>query len=165
VGLIECRRQSERDCYELLGVGPDASAEEIRRAYHRLAFQCHPDRSGGGDEANREMQELNEAYAILSDPIRRRDYDLPRGYGSRVPKFKKGSKVKISLNYPSPYMGHTGVVDKEPIKDTFRFWYMVRVESRGLTTLTRFAEEELEKLDDQHLARPASVRNEQISRM
>jgi hypothetical protein len=44
--------------------------------------------------------------------------------------------------------GHTGVVDKEPVKDTFRFWYMVRIESEGLTTVRRFAEEELEKPDN-----------------
>jgi len=141
-------RTSEKDYYEILGITPNASAEEIRRAYHMMAFQCHPDRNGGDDEANKEMQEINEAYTILSDPIKRREYDLPRGYSSRAPKFKKSSKVRISLNYPSPYMGYTGVVDKEPAKDTFRFWYMVRIESKGLTTVTRFAEEELEESDD-----------------
>jgi DnaJ-class molecular chaperone len=146
--LIACRTRSERDLYEVLDIAPSASAEEIKMAYHKLAFRYHPDRNPGEDEANKEMQEINEAYAILSDPIKRREYDLPRGYGSRVPKFKKSSKVKISLNYPSPYMGHTGVVDKEPVKDTFRFWYTVRIESKGLTTVTRFAEEELEKPDD-----------------
>jgi len=140
--------KSERDYYEVLGIVPSASAEEIRRAYHKRAFKYHPDRNQKWDEANKEMQGINEAYAILSDPIKRREYDLPRGYGIRVPKFKKGSKVKISLNYPSPYMGHTGIVDKEPVKDTFRFWYMVRIESKGLTTVARFAEEQLEKLDD-----------------
>jgi len=148
MGLTACGTRSERDLYEVLGIMPSASAEEIRKAYHKLAFQYHPDKNREWDEANKEMQELNEAYAILSDPIKRREYDLPRGYGSRVPKFKKGSKVKISLNYPSPYMGHTGVVDKEPVKDAFRFWYMVKIESNGLTTVTRFAEEELEKRDD-----------------
>jgi curved DNA-binding protein CbpA len=139
-------RTSERDYYEVLGIAPIASAEEIRRAYHKLAFQCHPDRNGKSKKAHKKMQELNEAYAILSDPIKRREYDLPRGYSNRVPKFKKGSKVKISVNYPSPYSGHIGVVDKEPDKDTFRFWYMVRIESKGLTA--RFAEEELEEPDD-----------------
>jgi curved DNA-binding protein CbpA len=140
--------QSERDYYEVLGIAPGASAQEIRRAYHKLAFQCHPDRHQESEEAHKKMEEINEAYAILSDPIRRREYDLPRGYGKRVPKFKKGSKVKISVNSPSPYRGHTGVVDKEPAKDTFRFWYMVRIESKSLTTVRRFAEEELEELDD-----------------
>jgi DnaJ-class molecular chaperone len=138
--------QSERDYYEVLGITPGASAEEIREAYHKLAFKYHPDRNQKSWQAHKKMQEINEAYAILSDPIKRREYDLPRGYGSRVPKFKKGSKVKISVNYPSPYSGHTGVVDKEPVKDTFRFWYMVRIESKGLTA--RFAEEELEEPDD-----------------
>jgi curved DNA-binding protein CbpA len=140
-------RTSESDYYKLLGVAPSASAEEIRRAYHKLAFQCHPDRNRKTEEAHKKMRELNEAYAILSDPIKRREYDLPRGYGSRVPKFKKGSKVKISANYPSPYSGHTGIVDKEPIKDNFRFWYMVRIESKGLTAISRLAEEQLEQPD------------------
>lgn len=143
-----CGRQSERDYYEVLGIAPNASAEEIRRAYHMLAFQCHPDRHQETEEANKKMQEINEVYAILSDPIKRREYDLPRGYGIRVPKFKKGSKVKISVNSPSPYKGHTGVVDKEPVNDAFRFWYMVKIESKGLTTARRFAEEELEGLDN-----------------
>jgi curved DNA-binding protein CbpA len=136
--------QSERDYYEVLGIGPDASAGEIKKAYHRLAFQCHPDRNRKSEEAHKKMEEINEAYAVLSDPIKRREYDLPRGYGIRVPKFKKGSKVKISINSPSQYRGYTGVVDKEPVNDAFRFWYMVRIESKGLTTARRFAEEELE---------------------
>lgn len=127
---------------------PDASAEEIKKAYHRLAFRCHPDRNWESEEANEEMEKINEAYAILSDPIKRRDYDLPRGYARRVPKFKQGSKVRIKADSPSAYRGQTGVVDKEPEKDTFRFWYMAKIESRGLTTIGRFAEEELEGLSN-----------------
>lgn len=143
-----CGRQSERDYYGVLGIAPNASAEEIRRAYHRLAFQYHPDRDQETEKAHKKMQEINEAYAILSDPIKRREYDIPRGYGIRVPKFKKGSKVKINANYPSQYGGYTAFVDKEPVKDTFRFWYMVRIESKGLTTVRRFAEEQLEEPGD-----------------
>ena len=136
--------QSERDYYEILGIEPNASAEEIKRAYHRLAFQYHPDRNRKSQEAHKKMEEINEAYGVLSDSIKRREYDLPRGYGIKVPKFKKGSKVKISFNSPSQYRGHIGVVDKEPVNDAFRFWYMVKIESKGLTTVRRFAEEELE---------------------
>ena len=142
-----CGRQSVRDYYEVLGIATNASAEEIRRAYHRLAFQCHPDRHQEAEGAHKKMQEINEAYVILSDPIKRREYDVPRGYGIRVPKFKKGSKVKISISSHSQYRGYTGFVDKEPIKDAFRFWYMVRIESKGFTTINRFAEEELEGPD------------------
>ena len=138
-------RTIESDYYKVLGVASNASAEEIRRAYHKLAFKYHPDRNRETEEAHKKMRELNDAYAILSDPIKRREYDLPRRYSNRVPKFKKGSKVKISVNYPSPYSGHMGIVDREPIKDTFRFWYMVRIESMGLTAVNRFAEEQLEQ--------------------
>ena len=145
MGAITCRTQTERDYYEVLGIEPSASAEEIKRAYHRAAFQRHPDRNRESEEAHEEMERINEAYAVLSDPIKRREYDLPRGYGIRVPKFKKDSKVKISVNSPSPYRGQIGIVDKEPVNDVFRFWYMVKIESKGLTTVRRFAEEELEK--------------------
>jgi curved DNA-binding protein CbpA len=143
-----CGMQSKRDYYEVLGIAPDASAEEIKKAYHRLAFQYHPDKNRKSKEAHEKMEEINEAYAVLSDLTKRREYDLPRGYGVRLPKFKRGSKVKISVNSPSPYRGRTGVVDKEPVNDVFRFWYMVRIESKGLTTIRRFAEEELQGSDN-----------------
>jgi len=144
MGVITCGRQGQQDYYEVLGVAPDASLEEIKRAYHKLAFQCHPDRNSESEEAHEEMERINEAFAVLSEPFKRREYDLPRGYGRIVPKFQKGSKVRIKADSPSAYRGYVGVVDKEPTKDAFRFWYMARIESRGLTTVRRFAEEELE---------------------
>jgi curved DNA-binding protein CbpA len=143
--LLTCGTRDERDYYEVLNVAPNASADEIKEAYRRVAFQCHPDRHQETDEANRRMQQVNEAYAVLSDPIQRREYDLPRGYGRQLAKFRKGCQVAVSASSPSPYRGHTGLVDKEPVRDAFRFWYMVKIESRGLTTVRRFAEEELEK--------------------
>jgi DnaJ-class molecular chaperone len=146
MGVITQGRQSQRDYYEVLGVAPDASAEEIKRAYYRSAFQSHPDRNWESEEAHEKMQEINEAYAVLSDPVKRREYDLPRGYGRMAPKFRKGSKVKIKADSPSQYRGYTAIVDQEHIKDAFRFWYMTKIESRGLTTVRRFAEEELERL-------------------
>jgi DnaJ-class molecular chaperone len=143
--LLTCGRRGGRDYYGVLGIAPNASANEIRRAYHLLAFQYHPDKHQETEEANKKMQEINEAYAILSDPIKRREYDIPRGHGIRRPKFKKGNKVKIDINYPSQYGGYTGVVDEEPIKDNFRFWYMVRIESKDWKIVNRFAEEQLEE--------------------
>jgi DnaJ-class molecular chaperone len=94
------------------------------------------------------MEEINEAYSVLSEPAKRREYDLPRGYGRRMPKFKKGGKVKVAVNSLSQYRGQTGIVDKEPVSDVFRFWYMVRIESRGLAAVRRFPEEELEASAD-----------------
>jgi curved DNA-binding protein CbpA len=137
--------QSEQDYYEILNIAPGASAKAIKEAYRKLALQCHPDRHQASQDANKKMKEINEAYDTLSDPIKRREYDIPRGYRRTVPKFEKGSKVKVSFSSASPYRDRTGVVDKEPVKDAFRFWYMVRFESKGLPEVSRFAEEELEK--------------------
>jgi curved DNA-binding protein CbpA len=70
--------------------------------------------------SNKIMEKINEAYSTLSDPIKRRDYDIPLGYGSVVPKFKVGSKVRV-VSRSSPHSDRTGIVEIEPIKDNFRF--------------------------------------------
>lgn len=62
------------DYYDILGLGPDASSDQIKHAYRRLAQRWHPDR-GGSHEM---MVRLNEAYFTLSDPARRREYDRIR---------------------------------------------------------------------------------------
>lgn len=66
----------KRDYYEILGVGRDADEEEIKRAYKRLAMKYHPDRNPDDPRAAEKMKEVNEAYAVLSDPEKRRLYDL-----------------------------------------------------------------------------------------
>ncbi len=63
-----------KDYYKLLGLDKNASAEDIKRAYRKLAMQYHPDR-GGGAEAEKKFKEINEAYKILSDPQKRAQYD------------------------------------------------------------------------------------------
>lgn len=68
-----------KDYYKILGVSDDASAEEIKKTYRKLAFQYHPDRNPGNEEM---MKEINEAYAVLSDRGKRREYDSCReSYG------------------------------------------------------------------------------------
>jgi hypothetical protein len=69
------------------------------------------------------------------------------GYHAVTPKFRAGSKVRINSHSSSPYRDHTGVIDKEPEKDTFRFWYMVRFEEKYFSTISKFAEEELSKAE------------------
>jgi len=139
--------QVEENLYALLGITPNATEKEINAAYRKMAFIFHPDRNMGNPESNQMMRELNEAYSILSNPARRKEYDLPLGYHAVSAKFKAGFKVKINAHSSSPYRNHTGVVDQEPVKDTFRFWYMVRFESKDFSTINRFAEEELTKIN------------------
>ncbi len=64
--------------YRRLGVSPEASAEQIRRAYRRLAHSAHPDTHPEDPEAARRFREVTEAYEILGDPERRARYDSDR---------------------------------------------------------------------------------------
>lgn len=61
--------------YEILGVDRNASQEEIKKAYRRLAKKYHPDLNPGDKEAEQKFKEINEAYEILSDPQKRAQYD------------------------------------------------------------------------------------------
>ncbi len=65
---------SKRDYYDVLGVERNASQDEIKRSFRKLAFQYHPDRNKEPD-AEEKFKEISEAYAILSDPEKRRQYD------------------------------------------------------------------------------------------
>lgn len=66
---------SKRDYYEVLGVSRDASEEEIKKAYRKLAMQYHPDRNAGNKEAEEKFKEAAEAYEILKDESKRQRYD------------------------------------------------------------------------------------------
>ncbi len=65
----------QKDFYQILGINKDAAPEEIRQAYRKLAFQYHPDRNGDDPSATGRMKEINQAYAILSNPAKKQEYD------------------------------------------------------------------------------------------
>lgn len=63
------------DYYETLGVARDASDEEIKKAYRKLAFQYHPDRNPANQEAEAKIREINAAYEVIGDPESRKTYE------------------------------------------------------------------------------------------
>jgi len=67
--------QNFRDYYEILGLPTDASSEEIKKAFRRLARQYHPDLNPGDETAEEKFKDLGEAYEVLSDPNKRSQYD------------------------------------------------------------------------------------------
>jgi molecular chaperone DnaJ len=66
---------AKRDYYEVLGVGKGASSDEIKRAYRRMAMKYHPDKNPNDKDAEAKFKECAEAYEVLSDPEKRKNYD------------------------------------------------------------------------------------------
>src|SRR5262245_15513123 len=65
----------KRDYYDVLGVSREADAEEIKKAYRKLALQYHPDRNPGNKEAEEKFKEAAQAYEVLHDEEKRQRYD------------------------------------------------------------------------------------------
>lgn len=67
---------SNKDYYKILGVNKSASTEEIKKAYRKLAMKHHPDRNKDNKAAEEKFKEVSEAYAVLSDPEKKKQYDM-----------------------------------------------------------------------------------------
>jgi molecular chaperone DnaJ len=83
-----------RDFYQVLGVSKDASPDEIKKAYRKLARANHPDSSPGDSTAEERFKSISEAYSVLSDPAKRKDYDEQRalfGSGGFRPRSRQGA--------------------------------------------------------------------------
>ena len=74
---------AQEDYYQVLGVDQNATDQKIKEAFRKLAFKYHPDRNRENDAAIEKMKKVNEAYAVLSNPAKKREYDtLKNQFGS-----------------------------------------------------------------------------------
>ena len=64
------------DYYKILGINKQATSQEIKKAYKKLAFKYHPDKNSGNNEAEEKFKKIAEAYEILSDDKKRQNYDM-----------------------------------------------------------------------------------------
>lgn len=80
-----------KDFYAVLGVAKDADAATIKKAYRKLAKQYHPDRNPGDEAAANKFKDIGEAYAVLSDPKERQQYDAIRAMAGGGARFTSGS--------------------------------------------------------------------------
>jgi molecular chaperone DnaJ len=87
---VNGREWFEKDFYAILGVKKDATQEEIKRAYRRLAREWHPDRRPGDKGAEERFKEINQAYEVLSDPKKRAEYDRVREMAASGFRFPGG---------------------------------------------------------------------------
>lgn len=74
--MADPKSKKGRDFYELLGLEKTANQGQIKHAYRKLAMKYHPDKNPGNEEANEMFKEVSTAYAVLSDPNKKRQYDL-----------------------------------------------------------------------------------------
>jgi DnaJ-class molecular chaperone len=99
---------NNNDYYQILGVGENTTLEEVRRAYRRLALKYHPDRNPGNEkEAGEKFKQVNEAYGVLGDPEKRRQYDEFR-------------KVGVGANFRD----FSGYSQEDILRDLFRGSYL-----------------------------------------
>lgn len=88
----------KKDYYELLGVGRNASEEEIKKAYRRLALKYHPDRNPGDKQSEEKFKEISEAYQVLADAEKRAQYDQ---YGHAA--FGEGGPFRGGFDFSSGF--------------------------------------------------------------
>lgn len=98
----------KRDYYEVLGIGRDADARTIKSAYRKLAKKYHPDSNTGNPQAEKTFKEISEAYAVLSDPEKKKQYDQfgHAAFGEEASDFGAWKDFRQSGGNPFGYGGY-----------------------------------------------------------
>jgi curved DNA-binding protein len=107
-----------KDYYKVLGVERNADAQEIKKAYRKLAMQHHPDRNQGNKKSEEKFKDINEAYQVLSDPGKRSRYDQ---LGDSYFNWQQGGGGPGGFNWQDWYQQPRGGarVDVDNIEDLF----------------------------------------------
>ena len=97
------------DYYEILGIQKNATSDEIKKAYRNLAFKYHPDRNPGNKEAEEKFKKISEAYNVLSDDSKRKDYDC-----GRTSSYSENTSYNRAYSYSQTY--------SNPFENEETFW-------------------------------------------
>ncbi|XP_076171793.1 dnaJ homolog l(2)tid, mitochondrial isoform X2 [Ptiloglossa arizonensis] len=106
----------KRNYYEILGISKNASAKDIKKAYYQLAKKYHPDTNKGDPNASKKFQEVSEAYEILSDDTKRKEYDT---WGSTSEQMRMGEDSGHAKNFGSNWQFRSSVNPEELFRKIF----------------------------------------------
>ncbi|HOK39518.1 MAG TPA: molecular chaperone DnaJ [bacterium] len=104
---------NKRDYYEVLGVSKDATIDEIKKAYRRLAIKYHPDKNPGNKEAEEKFKEATEAYEVLSNPEKRAQYD----------QFGHSAFSNANFNWDTVFTDFSDIFGDSPFSDIFETFF------------------------------------------
>lgn len=110
------RLLKKRNYYEILGVSKNASAKDIKKSYYQLAKKYHPDTNKGDPDANRKFQEVSEAYEVLSDDTKRKEYDT---WGATSEQMGMGMGQQGSKNYNQHWQYRSTINAEELFRKIF----------------------------------------------
>lgn len=107
----------KKDYYKILGIGRNASGEEIKKAYRKLAIKYHPDKNPGNKQAEEKFKEISEANDVLSDPEKRKKYDQ---FGEDWARYETAGAGNFGNQYQSHGSGGGSyTMNEEDLKNMF----------------------------------------------
>lgn len=106
-----------KDYYKILGVNKDASQDDIKKAFRKLSIKYHPDRNQGDKKSEEKFKEIAEAYSVLGDESKRKEYDNPASsfdFNANSPNFGGMNMDDILKHFTNMGMGDFGFGQRQP---------------------------------------------------